>query len=587
MKLMELDENVEENDPERDENYEGEDWLKNEIANFNKETNDYLEASETRANETIPSKLFTYENWGKVTAPKVSLQKFERPASSSSVSCSYDENQSRKEKLSLYGNFLKIVELRKKSSDRFKWKAINRPNLFQPIVPSKLITPRSNPSPRVTKTNNIMKKKKGLNERTETMTSPKKLSHQDDIFPEILSLKKKITTLVSIAYFYNKMVGLVHIYHSKRDKAARLISFRYRIFYLTRLIKASFRIKFYLWRRKKIHSIRLIQRFIEDRKVPNYRKSIKAFLLNVKKCQIITRTMIQINKSRRILLQLYWNKLEIVLKKKHAEEKSSKRQQIRKAGAEERGGVSDKWYQKKQHVQNYLVYMDSVELRHDKAARVDERYKKKHTIVEIKTNNSSFDLKTGGVNRKKSTICDLGFGSDDIIESNVKPILPQEWEEEGEEAEGNISDDNISEHSSLPSERRGTVARLSISQPVSRKGTIARLSISQPASQPIARPSVSQPVDTARLSISESSLPVSDKEEISEGQIRTLNKPFSPRKPPSNTPFSPRKSATLNARQRQRQNHEDFMQDLIVMKRRLHVQHVDDLIRDEARREFR
>jgi hypothetical protein len=169
----------------------------------------------------------------------------------------------------------------------------------------------------------------------------------------------------------------------------------------------------------------------------------------------------------------------------------------------------------------------------------------------------------------------------------VKPILPQEWEEEGEEAEGNISDDNISEHSSLPSERRGTVARLSISQPVSRKGTIARLSISQPASQPIARPSVSQPVDTARLSISESSLPVSDKEEISEGQIRTLNKPFSPRKPPSNTPFSPRKSATLNARQRQRQNHEDFMQDLIVMKRRLHVQHVDDLIRDEARREFR
>lgn len=586
---MELDENVEEDDSECDENYEGEDWLKNEIANFNKDTNDYLEASENRTNETIPPKLFTYKNWGKETAPKVTLQKFERPLPSLPVSYSFDENKCRKEKLLLYGNFLKIVELRKMSSDRFKRKAINRPNLFQPIVPSKLITPRSNPSPRVTKTTNIMKKKNTLNERTETVTSPGKLFHLNGLFPEILFLKKKIATLVSIAYFYNNIVGLVHIYHSKRDKAARVISFRYRIFYLTRLIKSSFRIRFYLWRRKKIHSIILIQRFIEDRKIPNYRKSIKAFLVKVKKCQIITRSMIQINKARRMLLQVYWNQLEIVLKKKHAGEMSSKRQQLRKAGAEERGGVSDKWYQKKQHVQNYVVYMDSVELRHDKAVRVDERYKKKYAIVEIKTNDSIFDSKTTGVHRNRSTTCDLGFGSDNIVESNVKALLPQEWEEEGEEAEGDISEDNISEHSSLTSERRGTIARLSVSQAVSQPAT--RLSFSQPVSQPVSqtvsRPSISQPVDNARLSISEFSLPLSDKQEVSEGQIRTLKKPFSPRKLPSNTPFSPRKTATLNAKQKQRQNHEDFMQDLIVMKRRLHVQHVDDQVRDEARREFR
>jgi hypothetical protein len=48
-----------------------------------------------------------------------------------------------------------------------------------------------------------------------------------------------------------------------------------------------------------------------------------------------------------------------------------------------------------------------------------------------------------------------------------------------------------------------------------------------------------------------------------------------------------RKTATMSSKQRQRQNHEDFIQDLIVMKRRLHVQNVKDQIRNETRRAFK
>jgi hypothetical protein len=483
MTLIELNENVEENDSEYDDLCEGEDWLKNEIANFSKETNGYLEAPVTQAKDIAPKKLFTYENWGKEIASKISVQKVEQP--SSSLSCSYDDTQSRKEKLSLYDNFLKIVELRKKSSDRFKWKAINKPNLFQPIVPCRLISPRLNPSPRAIKTTNIMKRKKALNEITENVTSPGNLPYQNEIFPEASSVRNKVVILVSIADFHKKVVDLLHIYHSKRDKAVRLISFTYRIFNLTRLIKRSLRIKLNLWRRKINHRIRLIRRFIEDCRVPNYRKSIKAFLVKVKKCQLITRTLIQINKARRILLQLHWNKLEIVLRKKEGEKVSLKRQQIRKAGEEERGGVSDKWYKRKQYVQNYLVFVNSVELKHDKAARNDERYKKKHTIVEIKTNDDSVDSKAANGVRERSTIYDLSNA--DIVDCNLKPLLLRESNEN--EEPGLIGlEDNISDHPSLPSSRRETIARLSVSQP---QGV-----------------PLGQPIDAPRLSISESSLPV-------------------------------------------------------------------------------
>jgi hypothetical protein len=233
MTLMELNENVEENDSEYDNVYEGEDWLKNEIANFSKETNGYLEAPETQAKDIIPKKLFTYENWGKEIAPKVSVQKVELP--SSSLSCSYVDNQSRKEKLSLYGNYLKIVELRKKSSDRFKWKAINKPNLFQPIVPCGLTSPRSNPSPRAVKTTSIKtttttKRKKALNEKTENVTPSGKLPHQNEIFLEALSVRKKVAILVSIACFHEQMVGLLHIYQVILSLGCSVISVAFYFF---------------------------------------------------------------------------------------------------------------------------------------------------------------------------------------------------------------------------------------------------------------------------------------------------------------------------------------------------------------------